>query len=274
MENRDWNDERWVDDCLRVLDPITDWTPDTARAHARLLGKQRLRANLHRASFFGIAAGVLGILTLVALPAPARCAMTGLGCVRQNIPVAPAAVAPIRRDNYKQQGSPAAPIVCEIYTDYECPACAAFYRDVFPALDSNYVRPGKLRVIHHDFPLPMHRYAVPAARYADAAGELGYYPAVFPQLFATQKQWAVTGDLDRVVSAVVPPDKMIELRKRVTGDAAIDSSLASDMQMVRRDNITQTPTLVFVTRGGVRTPVAGNQPYTLLARFLDEMLKR
>jgi predicted DsbA family dithiol-disulfide isomerase len=46
------------------------------------------------------------------------------------------------------------------------------------------------------------------------------------------------------------------------------------MQMVRRDNITQTPTLVFVTGGGVRTPVAGNQPYALLARFLDEMLKR
>lgn len=303
MENRDWNDERWVDECLQVLDPGTDWTPDTTRAHARLLGKQRLRANLHRASFFGIAAGVIAILTLVALPAPARCAMTGLGCVRQNLPIAPAAavavpkpaaavpksavdapksakvaapptVVPIRRDNYKQQGSLAAPIVCEIYTDYECPACAAFYRDVFPSLESHYVRPGKLRVIHHDFPLPMHRYAVPAARYADAAGELGYYPVVFPQLFATQKDWATNGDLDRVVGAVVPPEKMIELRKRVTSDAAIDSSLAADMEMVRRDNIIQTPTLVFVTSGGVRTPVAGNQPYSLLARFLDEMLKR
>jgi len=120
---------------------------------------------------------------------------------------------PARR--LQTRGSSAAPIVCEIYTDYECPACAAFYRDVFPALEANYVRTGKLRVIHHDFPLPMHPYAVPAARYADAAGELGYYLAVFPQLFATQKEWAAAGDLDRVVSAVVPPEKMVEVRKRV-----------------------------------------------------------
>jgi len=120
----------------------------------------------------------------------------------------------------------------------------------------------------------MHPYAVPAARYADAAGELGYYLAVFPQLFATQKEWAAAGDLDRVVSAVVPPEKMVEVRKRVAGDAAIDSSLAADMEMVRRDHVTQTPTLVFVTRGGVRTPVGGYQPYALLSRYLDEMLKR
>lgn len=281
MDNRELNDELWVDECLQALDPATDWTPDAARARTRLLGKQRFRANIHRASFFAIAASVIGALTLVALPAPARCAMTGLGCVRQNVPVAPAvpvalehaAVAPIKHANYKQQGSPAAPIVCEIYTDYECPACAAFYRDAFPQLDSNYIRTGKLRVIHHDFPLPMHRHAMPAARYANAAGELGYYLVVFPQLFATQKDWSVNGDLDRVVSAVVPPEKMIELRKRLAGDAAIDSSLAADMEMIRRDHITQTPTLVFVTSGGVRTPVAGYQPYALLARFLDEMLK-
>ena len=95
MENRDWNDERWVDECLQTLDPVTGWTPDPARARVRLLGKQRLRANIHRASVCAIAACVIGALTLVALPAPARCAMTGLGCVRQNVPVAPAAAAAV-----------------------------------------------------------------------------------------------------------------------------------------------------------------------------------
>lgn len=279
MDNRDFNNERWVDECLLALDPVTGWTPDGARAHARLLGKQRVRANIHRASFCAVAACVIGALTLVALPSPARCAMTGLGCSRGNLPVAPAvATATLPKSgvaaNYKQEGSAAAPIVCEIYSDYECPACAAFYLGAFPQLEANYVRTGKLRIVHRDFPLPMHRYGLRAARYADAAGELGYYLPVFQQLFATQKDWATSGDLDRFVAAIVPPEKMVELRRRIADDAAIDSGLAADMEMVRRDQITQTPTLVFVTRGGVRTKVAGNQPYALLARYLDEMLKR
>ena len=100
--------------------------------------------------------------------------------------------------------------VCETYTEYECPACAGFYRNVFPALEANYVRTGKLRVIHYDFPLPMHPYAV----------------------------------------------------------------LATDMEMVRRDHVTQTPTFVFVTSGGIRAPVDGYQPCALLAPYLDQMLKR
>jgi protein-disulfide isomerase len=279
MDNRDLNDERWVDECLLALDPVSGWTPDPERAHARLLGKQRLRTKIHRASFCAVAACVIGVLTLLALPAPARCAMTGLGCSRGSVPVAPAlATATASKSavavNYKQQGSPAAPVVCEIYSDYECPACAAFYLEVFPQLESNYVRSGKLRIVHRDFPLPMHRYALAAARYADAAGELGYYPAVFRQLFAAQKDWSINGDLDRVVAAILPPEKMMDLRKRLATGAAIDSGLAADMEMVRRDQITQTPTLVFVAKDGVRTKVAGNQPYSLLARFLDEMLKR
>jgi protein-disulfide isomerase len=144
---------------------------------------------------------------------------------------------------------------------------------VFPRLESNYIRTGKLRVIHRDFPLPMHPYAIPAARLANAAGELGYYGLVFRQIFATQKDWSGSGNLDPVVAAIVPPEKMIDLRKRLVSDAALDSGLAADMKMVHRDGITQTPTLVFVTNG-TRTKVAGNQPYALLAQFLNEMLKR
>jgi protein-disulfide isomerase len=296
MENHNLNEERWVDECLRALDPVTDWTPDAGRAHGRLLGRRRVRTNIRRASFCAVAATMAVALTLLVLPAPARCAMAGLGCSRPGVPVvpvsapgsvappaairkpavlssAPAVPKPILHRNFKQEGSPAAPIVCEIYSDYECPACAAFYLGAFPRLESNYVQTGKLRIIHRDFPLPMHPYAIEAARLANAAGELGYYGPVFRQLFATQKEWSVSGNLDPAVAAIVPSEKMTDVRKRLVNDAALDSGLAADMEMVHRDEITQTPTLVFVTNG-TRTKVAGNQSYTLLAQFLDEMLKR
>src|SRR5580700_7027929 len=32
--------------------------------------------------------------------------------------------------NFKESGSPSAPITLEIYTDYECPHCRAFYLEV------------------------------------------------------------------------------------------------------------------------------------------------
>ena len=34
--------------------------------------------------------------------------------------------------NFKESGSPTAPVTVELYTDYECPACRAFYMETLP----------------------------------------------------------------------------------------------------------------------------------------------
>src|SRR5262249_19604011 len=107
--------------------------------------------------------------------------------------------------NYKQTGSAAAPITCEIYTDYECPHCATLYRDTVPLMRADFVRSGRVKVVHRDFPLPGHVHAKTAARYANAAGELGYYDVAVNQLFKTQAAWSQNGDIDSQLVPVLPP---------------------------------------------------------------------
>src|SRR5580658_3913259 len=93
------------------------------------------------------------------------------------------AKAPAAPTNYKETGSPTAPVTMEAYTDYECPHCARFYKDFMPQFTADYIQTGKVRFLHRDFPLTQHPHAVLAARFADAAGEIGYYDTVVNQIF-------------------------------------------------------------------------------------------
>src|SRR4051794_27093521 len=107
--------------------------------------------------------------------------------------------------NFKELGSPNAPVTVEVYTDYQCPSCRALYMEVMPQLNKDFVETGKVRLIHRDFPLPMHQYGRLAARYANAAGQLGRYEIVSNQIFKTQPDWSQNGNVDAQVAKVLPP---------------------------------------------------------------------
>jgi hypothetical protein len=273
MENRIMNDERWVVERLRVLDPGNEWHPNADKAFAGLQRRDRRRRLWQRSWVWSTAMASVAAVVLVALPAPARCAIAGVGCPRPLL-AAPAARAGADFPSaYKEAGSPQAPITIEIYTDYECPHCATFYNTVYPQLVSEYVKTGKVRVIHRDFPLPQHPHAKLAARYANAAGELGYYEDVVRQLFADQPEWAANGNIDASVSKVVPVETMRRIRGLVESDSKLEATVASDMSMVVKDRIDQTPSVVLVYKG-IRRKVAGIESFSLLKAYLDEMAGR
>jgi protein-disulfide isomerase len=232
-------------------------------------------------------------VVIVALPAPAKCALAGVGCARPQakavLPL-PAVVAnPMQPKtaeapklsatgttsnhvaNYKESGSRGAPVVCEIYSDYECPSCAVFYTTVFPRFVAEYVKTGRVRVVHRDFPLPQHPFARLAARYANAAGELGIYDEVVQQLFASQPEWASNGNVEAAVARVLPAETMRKVQALVKSDPVLDATVADDLSMVARDQINQTPTIVFVYKG-IRRKVAGAPSFDLLRSYLEETL--
>ncbi len=266
------NDERWVEERLRALDPGDDWQPDADKALAGLQRRERRRRLWQRSWVWSTAMASLAVVVLFALPTPARCAIVGVGCPRPMLAAAGASrAAGDFTAGYKESGSPQAPVTIEIYTDYECPHCATFYNGVYPQLVSEYVKTGKVRVVHRDFPLPQHPHAKLAARYANAAGELGDYEDVVRQLFADQPEWAANGNVDASVSKVVPTDKMRRVRGLVESDSKLDATVASDMAMVVKDRVDQTPTLVFVYKG-VRRKVTGIESFSLLKAYLDELV--
>jgi protein-disulfide isomerase len=285
---------RWVDDRMAALDPPDQWRPDPAAALARLRRREgvgiRPRRNrwwLWITAFATAAAASIGLLMLSTPPAcanPLGCAQPAKPAPPSTVPapspkptasrpvVAPTQPAPAaRRHNYKESGSPTAPLTCEVYTDYECPHCATFYLETLPQLVAAYVQTGKVRLIHRDFPLAHHRYAGLAARYANAAGENGYYDAAAIQIFRTQAAWSVDGDIDRQVAQVIPPALMAKVREAVRNDQALEESLAADQAMARDDHLTQTPTLVIVAKG-TRQSIPGSIAFPLLKTYLDQLL--
>lgn len=264
MEHRESNVEQWVGGRLSGLQPPPDWQPDAARAYAALRPFDRRMQRARQRRFVVAAAFAVVCVAGLLVQAPkAYCA--GPGCSNPSTP------PPASPGNFKESGSADAPITCEIYSDYQCPACAATYRDIIPLLMLNYVQTGKIRIVHRDFPLAMHPYARLGARYANAAGQAGEYDAAVEQLFRTQATWGATGKIDPQLAQVLSPAAMQKTRQLVK-DEALDATVANDMAQAREDQVTSTPTFVIV-KDGHREKLPPGPSYELLKAYLDSLLK-
>lgn len=70
------------------------------------------------------------------------------------------------------------------YSDFQCPFCARFARDVWPQLDRRYVETGKVKVVFRHFPIePRHPHASIAAVATNCAGEQGRFWDMHEMLF-------------------------------------------------------------------------------------------
>jgi protein-disulfide isomerase len=205
--------------------------------------------------------------------------LTGQTAVKTSAP----AKAPAPVTNYKEMGSPTASVEVDAYTDYECPHCARFFKDFMPQFEKDYIQTGKIHFVHRDFPLTQHPHAQLAARFANAAGEVGaaYYDLVVNQIFKTQNTWSVnapdgrgTGDIDSEVAKVLPPGAMQKVRELVKSDPRIDASVAKDVNMAMNvDHVPSTPTMVVVSKGK-RDVISTfmEMPYNIFKQYLDQKI--
>lgn len=85
------------------------------------------------------------------------------------------------------QGNDSAAVTLTEYSDFQCPACAAFQpvlADVKNKFGDN------LKIEFKHFPLPIHPYAEAAAGAAEAAGQQDAFFAYHDLLYANQKTWS------------------------------------------------------------------------------------
>lgn len=215
----------------------------------------RKRTSLRKATLaFLSVLGALGIgVVLMAMAAP---------------PQNPGAVSDV--DTYKAFGSKSAPLVLEVFSDFQCPACKSLYTTTNRQLMDNYVSNGKVYLIHRDFPLPMHAHSKVAAQYARAAAHLGKGEQVEQALFENQEKWENTGDVDGTVAAVLSPAEMAKVRALVKG-GTLDPLIEKDLALGRFYNVNQTPTTIIHYHGQTY-PVVGVQSYAVFHQFLDQLL--
>jgi protein-disulfide isomerase len=184
-----------------------------------------------------------------------------------------AAAAPANSFSFKESGSPGAPIGIELYTDYECPACREFYLSTLPMLTNDFIKTGKARLLHRDYPLPQHQFTKLATKYANAAGLIGKYDVVAHQIFQSQPEWDQNGNIDVQVAKVLSPAEMEKVRNLVKNDANLDDTVTKDQAMGTQDRLQQTPTIVIVYKGK-RETIGGAVSYPILKSYLEKKLEQ
>lgn len=175
-------------------------------------------------------------------------------------------------DPHKAFGSKNAPIIMEVFSDYQCPACKTLFTTTNRLIIDNYVNAGKIYLIHRDYPLPMHAYSRIAARYARAAAQIGKVEPVEQALFQNQEKWEVSGDVDGTVAAVLTPAEMAKVRALVKG-GTLDAAIDKDYSLGMIYHVNQTPTTILHAKGQTY-PVIGVVSYDILHNFLDQLLSQ
>ncbi len=77
-------------------------------------------------------------------------------------------------------GNKNAPLTMIEFSDFQCPFCGEFERNVFPLIKKNYIDTGKVKFVFRNFPLvSLHPYALQAAEASECikkqGGDSGFY---------------------------------------------------------------------------------------------------
>ena len=175
-------------------------------------------------------------------------------------------------DPHKAFGSKNAPVIMEIFSDYQCPMCKNLFLTTNRQLMDNYVTTGKVYLIHRDFPLAQHAYSRVAARYVRAAAQLGKVESVEQAIYQNQEKWEQTGDVDGTVAAVLTPSEMNKVRALVKG-GTLEPLIDKDFALGQMYRVNSTPTTVFHSKGQTY-PYTGAMAYDVLKQFLEQLLSQ
>ncbi len=147
-------------------------------------------------------------------------------------------------------GDPKAPVTLVEYADLQCPYCAAWARDAFPAIVDEYVRTGKVRIVFRGLAF-VGPDSETALRAALAAGEQGALWNLVHGLFTGQGAenagWVTDGLLRSLGNgAAIDPDRMLEQ----TYSPAVERELAAAQAAAERVGVPGTPFFQAGPTGG------------------------
>jgi protein-disulfide isomerase len=162
------------------------------------------------------------------------------------------------------QGTTTARVVILEFTDFECPFCRRFARDVGPRLEEDLVKAGRALWLVRQFPLEaIHPTAMAAAERARCADEQGAFWRFRNAVFGKDEP-ITTGGLQLLAEALTPPLNMAAYNECVRIGRALE--IEQDIRIARSLRVRATPTLFLGTTGGdglihVRARFTGQQTY-------------
>ena len=158
-------------------------------------------------------------------------------------PVAPNLVPDPALVSGRGMGVTDAPVVLEVWTDYQCPICGAWANGVEARLYDRYITEGKLRIEHHHFAF-LGEESFTAAVAASCAERQGSFWAYHSLLFANQSgenQGAFSDAHLRILAATAGLD--LAAYDTCIADPAVRANVEAESAAAADLGINSTPTL-------------------------------
>ena len=160
---------------------------------------------------------------------------------------------PLVIEGAPMRGSAGAQTVMIIYSDFQCPYCARFAREVLPEVERRYVATGQVALAFRHLPLPIHALAMPAAVLAECAGQQGRFWEMHDRLFSAAQ-------LSEASLQALPQSMGLD-EKRLTecaSDESVDALVRASATEASALGIRGTPTFFWGARlDGGRVRVSG-----------------
>jgi protein-disulfide isomerase len=170
-------------------------------------------------------------------------------------------------------GRPSAPVTIVEYADFQCPYCARWAVETFPALVREYVRPGKVKIVFDGVAF-VGPDSVPALQTAVSAGEQNRLWNVAELMYQNQGMentgW-VTDDLMRSIGEAVPgldESRMMDDRS----SAFVANGMSEAQGAAQLAGVSSTPTFEIGGSGGSKTQLQGALPIRDFRRALQPLL--
>ncbi len=171
--------------------------------------------------------------------------------------------------DYPNEGNPAAPLTMLVFSDFQCHFCKLFAQTIKPALVEKYVKPGRLKIVHLDFPFLGQEsgWAAQAAQcandqrkywdYTDKLHEIqtGHDPTVFSKKNLIDIAQGLSLDIDQF-------NQCLDLGKYL-------QKIQNSFELGEKLGVDGTPT-VFINK----QRIDGVQPLEVFEKTIEEELKK
>jgi len=156
------------------------------------------------------------------------------------------------------------------FSDFECPFCAAFYKDTLPQVLSTYVDTGKVKLEYRHFPLSFHPQAKPLAIASECANDQGKFWEMHDKIFQENsggKLSGATGDTYKGWAAELGLNTS-EFNSCLDDQNHTDV-IDSDTSLGTSVGVSGTPTFYINGR-----QLVGAQPFEAFKTIIEEELKK
>ena len=139
------------------------------------------------------------------------------------------------------RGSTKAVVTLEEFGDFECPPCGHL-SPVLEQLEKDYAE--RLRIIFREFPMPMHKHAMDAARAAEAAGLQGRFWEMHDMLYHNRYIWPASSDPRAIFNTYAETLKLdLERFKKDFEGEQVTARIKADKERATSLGVDRTPVL-------------------------------